>query len=203
MSKELLTKYFDTISNHNDKDYLISKIMFSSAPTIANEKVSSLLTFLKDSERNSYEYWEKYKYELKKEFCLEFYELKKDDNRIVVLFYNKDKLVHTLSKENHIKFLKRFGYKEDMNLKEMLNVLRTRYENVCPHEMGIFLGYPLEDVSEFIYRPNKKCLMIGYWKVYHNMEQAKEIFKNYDLAKNKIVNLLAEGVKPYAIINSL
>ena len=52
-----------------------------------------------------------------------------------------------------------------------------------PHEMGIFLGYPLEDVRGFIRHEGKESRYTGYWKVYGDVTQAKQIFQAYDDAK--------------------
>ncbi|MCY6369615.1 DUF3793 family protein [Clostridium ganghwense] len=202
MNEILIRKFMSTINNQDDKDYLISTIVYSSAPTIAKEKVSSLVIFNNRNERNLYKYWEKYKKEIEMKFPLKFYELKKNDTTVVVLFYNKKKLEGILSQEKNINFLERFGYKKDMNAEESLKLLSSRYENVCPHEIGIFLGYPIDDVVEFINCPNKQCLMLGYWKVYHNPEKAKDIFEKYDMAKDKMVNLLIEGIEPYSVVNN-
>lgn len=38
-----------------------------------------------------------------------------------------------------------------------------------PHEMGILLGYPVEDVEGFIINNGKNELYTGYWKVYDNL----------------------------------
>lgn len=203
MSKTLIREFMSTINKHDDKNYLISTIAYSAAPTIAKEKVSSLVVFNNNNnnKRNLYKLWEKYKKEIEIEFPFKFYELKNNDKVAVVLFYNEERLNKILLEEKNLNFLKRFGYKNNMNIKECLKLLSDRYENACPHEIGIFLGYPIDDVIEFIDCPNKQCLMLGYWKVYHNMEKAKDIFKKYDMAKDKMMNLLMQGMEPYRIIS--
>ena len=49
--------------------------------------------------------------------------------------------------------------------------------------MGIFLGYPLEDVEGFIRYEGKESRYTGYWKVSGDVTQAKQIFQAYDDAK--------------------
>lgn len=47
-----------------------------------------------------------------------------------------------------------------------------------PHEIGLFLGYPPEDVDGFIHRKSEaKCA--GHWKVYGDVEKAKNRFALY------------------------
>ena len=71
------------------------------------------------------------------------------------------------------------------SLEERLEHLaaRMREEGGFPHEIGIFLGYPLEDVEGFIRYEGKESRYTGYWKVYGDVTQAKQIFQAYDDAK--------------------
>ena len=48
-----------------------------------------------------------------------------------------------------------------------------------PHEVGLFLSYPPEDVLGFILNKacNHKC--VGCWKVYSDEQAAKCIFRRY------------------------
>jgi hypothetical protein len=43
--------------------------------------------------------------------------------------------------------------------------------------------------------------MVGYWKVYHNVEEAKYIFDKYDEIKYSVINMILEGLKPIEIID--
>ena len=49
-----------------------------------------------------------------------------------------------------------------------------------PHEIGLVLGYPPEDVCGFI--ANKACgyKCVGYWKVYGDEEKAKKAFAKFE-----------------------
>ena len=63
-------------------------------------------------------------------------------------------------------------------LNEMIAHLRKRLlsSDGFPHEIGIFLGYPLEDVIDFRRYKGEGCKLCGYWKVYHDVESAKRCF---------------------------
>ena len=58
-------------------------------------------------------------------------------------------------------------------------VRRMREGAEFPHEVGLFLSYPPEDVKGFIdHRANDfKCA--GLWKVYGNEEKARSLFAKY------------------------
>ena len=51
--------------------------------------------------------------------------------------------------------------------------------------MGIFLGYPLEDVKGFIEFNGKESLYVGYWKVYSKLEEKLALFQKYDEAQSR------------------
>lgn len=48
-----------------------------------------------------------------------------------------------------------------------------------PHEIGLFLGYPPEDVLGFIQNQARDFKCVGYWKVYGDEQKAKTIFERY------------------------
>ena len=63
--------------------------------------------------------------------------------------------------------------------------MRTAHQQVCcnndcacefPHEIGYFLGYPCDDVYEFIAQRGENYKVFGAWKVYANVEQALATF---------------------------
>ncbi|HBP24462.1 MAG TPA: DUF3793 domain-containing protein, partial [Oribacterium sp.] len=49
-----------------------------------------------------------------------------------------------------------------------------------PHEIGILLGYPLEDVEGFICHKKEGCKCVGTWKVYGDVQQAKASFHRFE-----------------------
>lgn len=48
-----------------------------------------------------------------------------------------------------------------------------------PHEIGLFLGYPAEDVRGFMEHRGKCCRCVGCWKVYGDPERAERLFHRY------------------------
>ena len=48
-----------------------------------------------------------------------------------------------------------------------------------PHEVGLFLSYPPEDVRGFIENHAQNYKFIGYWKVYGDEEKARRTFEQY------------------------
>ena len=48
-----------------------------------------------------------------------------------------------------------------------------------PHEIGLFLSYPPEDVQGFIENRAQNYKEIGVWKVYGDEEKARKTFAKY------------------------
>lgn len=58
-------------------------------------------------------------------------------------------------------------------------IKKLREEPDFPHEIGLFLGYPLEDVKGFIENKADCSKCSGCWKVYGNEEKALKLFEKY------------------------
>lgn len=130
-------------------------------------------------------------------------------NRCLALFYRKDGLKEALSARKVRQFLLEYGYEDEELDKDItrLSARMNRYskeEITFPHEIGVFLDYPLEDVKAFIENNGEKSLLTGYWKVYHNLERARLTFLAYDKAKDSAVNefLIGKDVSEIAKISA-
>ena len=204
MSLDFVKSYLNKMHTLDNKNYIIMLMAYNLAPTIASLKPSSLMVFRKDDKRNTYVIWQEYKKKIKKYFGLDYYELKETKNGVHILFYNKLRMKEILKDEKNSTFLKRFGYAPNNTIQENLEILRGRYKIVCPHEIGIFLGYPISDVIDFIKCPNKKCLTKGYWKVYNDLENAELLFESYDRVKIKIMDSIINNPNKVIVgLNSL
>ena len=45
--------------------------------------------------------------------------------------------------------------------------------------------------------------MIGYWKVYNNIDNAKNIFNCYDKIKHMVINMISEGMDIFNVMKNL
>lgn len=62
-----------------------------------------------------------------------------------------------------------------------------------PHEIGLFLGYPLEDVRGFIENSGCNCKCVGCWKVYSDEKACQKLFEQYRLCTEIYLRNLSEG----------
>lgn len=105
--------------------------------------------------------------------------LKCDNGVALVYIYRKKQLEQKLEQKEAREFLMEMGY-TNFTIQAALDLLRQHLQRSdFPHEIGVFLGYPLEDIRAFIEHggANSKCT--GYWKVYHNEEEAQKTFARY------------------------
>lgn len=114
------------------------------------------------------------------------------ENEEVYIFfiYNYDLLESILTHEESCRFLRQVGYWQyEKTVEKQIELIKSRYykykeeRGSFPHEIGIFLGYPLEDVKGFIANNGRYYLLNGYWKVYGDVKQAKETFRLYQMAR--------------------
>lgn len=125
--------------------------------------------------------------------------------KIILLLYREAKLRELLQDKQIRRFLKKYGYGKCGQLDEILNCLKSRFQSAYgkrqefPHEIGAFLGYPLEDVEGFIENNGQNSLLTGYWKVYSDKERAQKLFRRYDEAREVAIHEVLEGKKFYEI----
>lgn len=136
-------------------------------------------------------------------FC--YFLLRKDIDQTVILLYDPEKMQEYLSQKRVAAFLQQLGY-EDCSSGRVLSVFRMRYLNYkgnlqeFPHEMGVLLGYPVEDVTGFMKNEGRDFLYTGYWKVYKNLAEKIPLFRSYELVKEQQIQMIAEGIQMSEII---
>ena len=167
------------------------------APVIAGIKISNLLTI------NTKKLRELSK--ILKKTNLSFRVIYPGRERLVILVYKEEELRKYLESESVKTFISELGYKTS-DISGILPVFVRRYIRYMelrqdfPHELGLFLGYPVEDVEGFIRHNGKNYLYSGYWKVYKDAETKIKLFKNYEKVQTEIVRMLYEGIDIMGII---
>lgn len=175
-------RYAEIIRSMKDKDYLFYAVNYALAPVEKGIKPASVLNFSKNF-KDMYGLWKRYKSDFYKNNMIEFVTININNDRELVLFYNNKILESTIYDEKNMEFLKNYGYRKNMSLDECIMILRRRFDEEFPHEIGVLLGIPVRDVEEFIKNSGRNYLLSGYWKVYHDVDRALNIFKAYDMAK--------------------
>lgn len=197
--------YFcELLNNMTGKEYFENFIIYNTSLVTSRVKPASTLNIIKNNEKGTYDLWCKYGEEILYKINLMYTTLRETDMCKVILIYNKELLENLLNKEEIKKILINLGYDRNDDINAYLNKLKDNYKVYnCPHELGIFLGYPVDDVIDFICNTKKKCLASKYWKVYNNYEYAKNVFYMYDVAKEFTIDNIINGTRKGIIVSNL
>jgi hypothetical protein len=114
---------------------------------------------------------------------------------VLLLFYRPGVLSKELRQPEAMKLLEAYGYRREDTLAELLEHLRLRMRlrKTFPHEIGLFLGYPPEDVAGFIEHKGRDYAFSGYWKVYANEERTRALFDRYTDCSQHFCSELERG----------
>lgn len=121
--------------------------------------------------------------------------LKLDRSRALIYVYRKKMLTEDLRSEATEAFLSQYGYQcSDIN--GAIERLKGRFldSSSFPHEVGLFLGYPLHDVVGFINNRGKACTLSGCWKVYSNEDEARARFERLRRCRDEYLDVFNSGI---------
>ncbi len=181
------------LENSTPESQFIFHVGSLCAPVLKNLKVANLI----NTEHGNFRL---IRNDLKKSRIL-FYVLYTDSDRDVLLLFRRDRMENLLSNPKNRQFLGRFGY-ASFDIPSVLKLLRQRYAQCIttgtafPDEIGVILGYPLDDVESYIQNNGENSLITRYWKVYHNPLGAEKTFKAYDAAREEV---LADIMRGYSL----
>lgn len=113
--------------------------------------------------------------------------------------YRKSKLEERIADPEVHTFLQNYGYRDSGNLASYIEKLKERIntEPCFPHEIGVFLGYPIEDVRDFIEKKGEGCAYCGEWKVYHDVPAAISFFCKLKKCRDVYARVYEDGRNIY------
>ena len=120
--------------------------------------------------------------------------LRGEAGRTLMYLYREDALRASLLSPDVQALLSEYGYR-CFTTEAALALLRSRLaaSRSFPHEIGVFLGYPLADVVGFIRNGGRNCLCSGCWKAYSNEHEARRTFARLNKCRTVYARLFAEG----------
>lgn len=120
--------------------------------------------------------------------------LKMEEKSALIYVYRPSKLKEDFSSEEVTELLKQYGYAWEIPAKCIVQLIgRLQEQEEFPHEIGLFLGYPPEDVRGFIENNAKDAKCVGSWKVYGDEEAAKKRFAQYKSCTSSYLRHLLNG----------
>lgn len=130
---------------------------------------------------------------------ISFYRLLKSGEKVTFLLFRREWLEAYLQQKEVRAVFVAEGY-QDYILGNVFRTFQERYKRYMnggdrfPHEMGLLLGYPVEDVQGFMENEGKNFLYSGYWKVYADVQEKIKLFQKFETAKETVIQLLSYGV---------
>lgn len=109
----------------------------------------------------------------------------------LIYLYRPSRLKKDLEDPAAVKILQDHGYSCYGKCLPKL-IERVRASEEFPHEIGLFLGYPPEDVQGFL--DHRPCKCSGCWKVYGDENKAKKTFDLYKKCERVYCQQLARGI---------
>ncbi len=100
--------------------------------------------------------------------------------RALIYFYRPSKLRKDMGDRDAVQILRKCGYTDsDPDTCVVRLISRLKEWRTFPHEIGLFLGYPPEDVRGFMEHKDTGCKCTGFWRVYGDREEAEKNFSRY------------------------
>jgi hypothetical protein len=150
------------------------------APTLAGIKPGNLFQYTAENAENINDiigFWNNRLRDKGVSICL----IKEKSTGGLIYVYRPGLLTTLLSDKSISSFLDKQGYATCYDTDTYISQLK---DHICssfsfPHEIGIFLGYPLHDVQGFIENNGKNFSLCGQWKVYEEPQLAERMFACY------------------------
>jgi len=112
---------------------------------------------------------------------------------LLYLYRPKD-LEKSLSSKEAEEILRQIGYTETGINRKLGHLIRRLNESPSfPHEIGLFLSYPPEDVKGFIDNKAHDFKYVGFWKVYGDEQKARDTFFRYHRCEDSYLKHLEHG----------
>lgn len=194
MSREI----FEIVQEMDLKNIEI-QLALQCAPLITGLKASNLLIVSVENEK-----WVR---KIIGKSDISYYKMLQTEKKVTFLLFKRKQLEEFLYRKEIQQFFQQEGYRV-FQFGQILKTFQMRYatymkkRGVFPHEMGLLLGYPLEDVRGFMENEGKYFLYAGYWKVYENMTEKMRLFRKFEVAKETLISLIYNGVRMEEIMTN-
>ena len=113
----------------------------------------------------------------------------------LVYLYRERRLAEILADPEIRCFLRKFGYTE-FSIPACLDQLERRLtQEEFPHDIGVFLDYPLADIQAFIQNQGRNCPCTGCWKAYTNVPDAQRKFQSFKRCTDLYCRWISRGAE--------
>ena len=173
-----------------DRESLEVQLLLQCAPMIAGLKASNLLIIASENEADARRILNGTKISCAR--------LARMDKKTTMLIYHEQWVKEYLASREVSDLLRVLGY-EGKGFYEVLHSVRKIYrsymkkEGEFPHELGLLLGYPAEDVKGYMDNKGRNYLCTGYWQVYADPAAKLNLFQKFELARERLIRAIFDG----------
>lgn len=115
--------------------------------------------------------------------------------RVLLYLFRPARLKRDLSDSAAAQLLQSAGYQGIQSERCILQLMaRLKDREEFPHEIGLFLSYPPEDVQGFIQHRARNFKCSGCWKVYGDEQRAKKLFARYKRCTDVYYHQWSKGI---------
>lgn len=182
-----------------ERDCLASYLALESAEVVAGVKPGNLINVVnrrRSCGRNPYQLWRTHG-DLLAATELRAVELLDRGSSLLLYIYRDDLLREVLGRRPVLTMLGKCGYCDPASPALALPQLKARVgDGSFPHEIGIFLGYPLKDVLAFMGQIALPFACQGPWRIYGNPRQSLELARRHRECRCNAALRLSAGGDP-------
>jgi hypothetical protein len=184
-----------------DRDCLASFLALELAEVLQGAKPANLVCLSnkrRSCGRNLYLLWKEHGAALLEESGLEVKVLVDRGSSVLLLLYRPEALMLLLKQKSVRVILGKAGYQGADDFDLVLSELERRCAGEgFPHEIGVFLGYPLKDVVGFLGWAPLSFTCQGPWKIFGNPTESLRLAESHRECRCRMSHQLASGCDPH------
>lgn len=194
-------QWSDLAAHFNEtRDCFAAYLALEGAEVVEGEKPGNLVNLVNRDRScglNPYRLWKELGDSLLEGTGIQALEMDDRGDSLLLYLYRSDLLRGLLQKRAVAIILGRQGYQQTDDPQETLLRLRERIQNgAFPHEIGIFLGYPLKDVLAFMGQIRLAFSCQGPWKIYGDPASSLELVCRYRQCRWRMADRLTATDDP-------
>ena len=190
----IIMKFMEHTKTLSTENFIRNMLLCFGAPTISGIKASCLINFSRKNE-DMRSTWLKHSSEWLSSLNVQALLLNEHCQcmNALVLIYRRELVARALCCDEACALLAEYGYPLH-DVDACLECLMKKFRTGFPHEIGLFLDYPPEDVRGFIEkREAVKLPCPCCWKVYGNVQKAVQAFRKYKRAECEAARQILAG----------
>lgn len=188
------------------RDCLAAFLALETAEVLAGVKPANLLRLSDRRQpcgRNLLHLWRCYGSLLLDASPLQALCLRSDEKGKLLLFYAPDLLRRQLRELPVAIFLWQLGYDRPTDMLHTLGEVQRRFRLGAdmPHEIGLFLGYPLKDVAGYMQRDALPCTCSRMWRIYGDPAPSLALTERYAACRTHMADRLETCSSPALLLH--